>query len=94
MKTVTKNELLGTVVTDSKTDHVPDLELLKEKESETAVISAFCTECGTYHELAFPEAEKIFTELQQPLDFENKYLLFGSCSNCKGPNTSIELKAF
>lgn len=95
MKTTEKEELLG-VVEDSMSGDIqePDLEILKQFENPKSVISAFCTQCRTYHELDFNEAEKVFTSLKQPLEFENKYLIFNSCSLCKGDDKTIFLKTF
>lgn len=96
MKTSEKTDLLGEVVVDASSTEtsLPDLKKLKEGfENEKTVISAFCQNCNSYHELAFTEAEKIFMSLGKPLDFENKYLLLHSCSLCKGEDKSVELQS-
>lgn len=97
MKTTQKDELLGTVMEDDSLltkENVPDLEVLRNIENEKAVISAFCSKCSSYHELAFNEAEKVFLVLAQPLSFDGKYLIFHSCSFCKGEDKTVVLKSF
>lgn len=95
-KTMDKEALLGSVTTEEgeHSEAQPDLDLLHTFEKDTSVIGAFCNHCGTYHELAFPEAEKIFMTLNQSLDFEGKYLIFSSCSLCKFEDKTVELKHF
>lgn len=95
METEQKEELLGGVAVEPS-DSVGeiDLEILKKHEDSNTVISAFCTNCGSYHELGYVAAEKILMTLNQPIEFENKYFLFHSCGLCKGEDMNVELKHF
>ncbi len=95
MKTIDKANLLGVVeVSADDVSKEPNLDILKKTEHPDTVIAAFCQSCGSYHELNFKEVEPIFMTLAQPFDFENKYLLFHSCSECKGEDKTVELKNF
>ncbi len=95
MKIKQKKELLGDVNTQvESSDKSPNLEILKKNENPDTVISAFCKSCGAYHELNFEDGEKIFMVLGQPLIFENRYLLFSSCPECKSEDKTVVLKDF
>jgi hypothetical protein len=91
-----KEELLDSIVVDPSGGvvHEIDLEVLKNHEDPNTVISAFCSNCGSYHELGFLAAEKVLMNLNQSIEFENKYFLFHSCSLCKGDDLTVELKNF
>jgi hypothetical protein len=91
----TKEDLLGVVSFDptNKVGEI-DLEILKNKEDSNSVISAFCSNCGSYHEVGYLDAEKILMTLNQPIGFENKYFVFRSCPICKGEDKTVELKSF
>jgi hypothetical protein len=91
----TKEDLLGVVSFDptNKVGEI-DLEILKNKEDSNSVISAFCSNCGSYHELGYLEAEKILMTLNQQINFEGKYFIFHSCPSCKGEDKTVELKNF
>lgn len=93
MKTDKKAELLGEI---ENTESVGDinLDVLKHQENPNSVISAFCSNCKSYHELDYLAAENIFLALNQSISFENKYLIFGSCSFCKGDDLTVEIKEF
>ncbi len=95
MKPDQKEELLDSVsVHPSEFANDIDLEVLKNHEGPDTVISAFCVNCGSYHELNFGSAEKILMTLNQHLAFHGKYFLFHSCSLCKGEDMNVELKNF
>ena len=95
METEQKEELLGGVAVEpSDVVGEIDLDIIKKHEDPNTVISAFCTNCGSYHELSYSAAEKILMTLNQPIEFENKYFLFHSCNLCKGEDMNVELKHF
>jgi hypothetical protein len=87
-----KGDLLGTVTEEAR-KIVPDLDHMKLMADDHVII-AFCENCGTYHGLDYKAAEEVFIALQQPLEFEGKYLIFSSCSVCKGDEKEIILKSF
>lgn len=84
-----KSTLLDTV--DIDTLPVVDEEHVKSLQKENTIV-AFCKTCGSYHRLAFKEAEEVFLFLKEPLVFENRYLVFGSCPVCKAQDKTVEIK--